>query len=126
MVPDWALVAVVREQGSGVFAEEWRGRMRTTGRRRWLARRTSSRGEEKGDASHTVSSPRRLAGRLVAPPRPHLLCAMRGAASASTPASCFLPPWHHSCRSTPSLVSHRLTNLPRLGQGRRPWRILRL
>uniref|UniRef100_M8BMV5 Uncharacterized protein n=1 Tax=Aegilops tauschii TaxID=37682 RepID=M8BMV5_AEGTA len=57
MVPDWAQVTVVQEQGIGVFAEDWRGRMRRTGRRRWLARRTSSREKETGDSSHTVLLP---------------------------------------------------------------------
>ncbi|XBH96315.1 hypothetical protein VPH35_086719 [Triticum aestivum] len=67
----------------------WRGGQEAGGRRRGMPRTPSS-------------SPRRLAGRLVAPPRPHLLCTIGGAASASIPASCFLRPWHHSCRSTPS------------------------
>ncbi|XBI31766.1 hypothetical protein VPH35_055295 [Triticum aestivum] len=77
-------------------------------------------------------APRRLAGLLVAPPRHHLLCAMRGAASASTNTSCFLPPWapqlpvHSLLLHPPSLASHRRTNLPGQGRGRSPWRILSL
>ncbi|XBJ01849.1 hypothetical protein VPH35_021390 [Triticum aestivum] len=56
-----------------------RGRQATAGKEKVS---DPSMGKGQGEASRTC---RRPAGRLVAPPRRHLLCTMRGATSASTP-----------------------------------------
>ncbi|XP_048556953.1 uncharacterized protein LOC125537708 [Triticum urartu] len=56
-----------------------RGRQATAGKEKVS---DPSMGKGQGEASRTC---RRPTGRLVAPPRRHLLCTMRGATSASTP-----------------------------------------
>uniref|UniRef100_A0A8R7QHS4 Uncharacterized protein n=1 Tax=Triticum urartu TaxID=4572 RepID=A0A8R7QHS4_TRIUA len=89
-------------------------------------------GKEKGDASHTILLPAavgwstRRATASSPPLRHRRRCLCLHPCFVLPPSLAPQLPVHSLLLHPHSLVSHRRTNLPRLGRERRPWRILRL